>query len=125
MESIKKYTKELSEKMYKIEKNGNRYNKFNKRNTGIAKEVKNTSKIKIYGYRNDSKYNNIKLNHNLKIKYTADSLNKALLNLFISNNNEASSSINKIHSDFNSSAKLHYAMEKHYSLEELDDEMEI
>lgn len=35
--------------------NGNRYNKFNKRNTGIAKEVKNTSKIKIYGYRNDDK----------------------------------------------------------------------
>ena len=31
----------------------------------------------------------------------------------------------KTYSDFNSSAKLHYAMEKHYSLEELDDEMEI
>ena len=48
-----------------------------------------------------------------------------LLNLFISNNNEASSSINKTYSDFNSSAKLHYAMEEQYSLEELDDEMEI
>ena len=48
-----------------------------------------------------------------------------LLNLFISNNNEASSSINKIHSDLNSSAKFHYAMEEQYSLEELDDEIEI
>ena len=66
-----------------------------------------------------------KLRIQVKLKYTANSLNKTLLNLFISNNNEASSSINKIHSDFNSSAKLHYAMEKRYSLEELDDEMEI
>ena len=44
--------------------NGNRYNKFNKRNTGIAKEVKNTSKIKIYGYRNDNKCNNINYSNN-------------------------------------------------------------
>lgn len=106
--------------------NGNRYNKFNKRNTGIAKEVKNTSKIKICGYRNDSKCNNIKYSNNCpKIKYTSDSLNKAFLNLFISNNNDVSSQNDKTYSDFNSSAKLHYAMEKHYSLEELDDEMEI
>lgn len=105
--------------------NGNRYNKFNKRNTGIAKEVKNTSKIKIYGYRNDNKCNNINSNNYPKIKYTANSLNKALLNLFISNSNEITSKNDKTYSDFNSSAKLHYAMEKHYSLEELDDEMEI
>ena len=121
----KKIYKGIKCKNVQNRNNGNRYNKFNKRNTGIAKKVKNTSKIKIYGYRNDSKYNNIKLNHNLKIKYTADSLNKALLNLFISNGNEITSKNDKTYSDFNSSAKLHYAMEKHYSLEELDDEMEI
>ena len=60
-----------------------------------------------------------------KIKYTSDSLNTAFLNLFISNNNDVSSQNYKTYSDFNSSAKSHYAMEKHYSLEELDDEMEI
>ena len=52
-------------------------------------------------------------------------MNKAFLNLFISNNNDVNSQNDKTYSDFNSSAKLHYAMEKHYSLEELDDEMEI
>ena len=51
--------------------------------------------------------------------------NKALLNLFISNSNEITSKNDKTYSDFNSIAKLHYTMEKHYSLEELDDEMEI
>ena len=122
----KKIYKGIKCKNVQNRNNGNRYNKFNKRNTGIAKEIKNTSKIKIYGYRNDSKCNNIKYSNNCpKIKYTSDSLNTAFLNLFISNNNDVSSQNYKTYSDFNSSAKSHYAMEKHYSLEELDDEMEI
>ena len=122
----KKIYKGIKCKNVQNRNNGNRYNKFNKRNTEIAKDVKNTSKIKIYGYRNDNKCNNINYSNNYpKIKYTGNSLNKALLNLFISNSNEITSKNDKIHSDFNSSAKLHYVMEKHYSLEELDDEMEI
>ena len=32
---------------------------------------------------------------------------------------------NKNHSSFDSNAKLQYALDKHYSLEELDDELEI
>ncbi|HBJ12554.1 MAG TPA: hypothetical protein DDY53_04440 [Clostridiales bacterium] len=122
----KKIYKGIKYKNVQNRNNGNRYKKFNKRNTGTAKEVKNTSKIKIYGYRNDDKCNNISYSNNYpKIKYTGNSLNKALLNLFISNSNEITSKNDKTYSDFNSSAKLHYAMEEHYSLEELDDEMEI
>lgn len=69
---------------------------------------------------------NIKYSNNCpKIKYTGNSLNKALFNLFISNSNEITSKNDKTYSDFNSIAKLHYTMEKHYSLGELDDEMEI
>ena len=81
----------------------------------------------FYGIkRNESITNNINYSNNYpKIKHTDNSLNKALLNLFISNRNEITSKNDKTYSNFNSSAKLHYAMEKHYSLEELDDEMEI
>ncbi len=44
----KKIHKGIKYKNVQNRNKGNRYNKFNKRNTGIAKDVKNTSKIKIY-----------------------------------------------------------------------------
>ena len=99
----------------------------------ILKEgIKANNNIPI---KKEFKYNNKYINNKNKYSYTNyeqrdysnfdwNSLNKALLNLFISNSNEITSKNEKTYSGFNSSAKLHYAMEKHYSLEELDYEME-
>lgn len=106
--------------------NGIRYKKSNSGNSKFTSKVENTSKIKICGVRNDNKCNNINfINTSNKIIYTSNSLTNLIIELFKSNNNGMYREDNKNHSSFDSNAKLQYALNKHYSLEELDDELEI
>ena len=105
--------------------NGIRYEKYNSRNSKFASEIENTNKIKISGVRNDNKCNNINfINTSNKIRYTGNALTSLMIELFKSNN-EMYQEDSKTYSNFDSNAKLQYALDKHYSLEELNDELEI
>ena len=61
----------------------------------------------------------------IKIRYTGNSLTNLIIELFKSDNNEMYQKDNKNNSSFDSNAKLHYALDKHYNLKELDDEVKI
>lgn len=125
-EQYKQLYKGIKLKNVQNRNNGIRYKKSNSRNSKFTSKIENSSKIKICGVRNDNKCNNINfVNTSNKIRYTGNSLTSLIIELFKSNSNEMYQEDNKNHSSFDSNAKLQYALDKHYSLEELDDELEI
>ena len=64
------------------------------------------------------------INTSNKIRYTGNVLTSLMIELFKSNN-EMYQEGTKTHSNFGSNAKLQYVLDKHYSLEEINDELEI
>ena len=87
MENIKKYTKELSAKMYKIEIMETDITNLIKETQELPKKLRIQVKLKYMaiGMIISAIISIILI---IILKYTGNSLNKALLNLFISNSNE-------------------------------------
>lgn len=108
-------------KIVSNERNSKRCNRTNIQSKEITKSIKTTNKDKIYSNRDDNKFviNNNNITNN-KIDYN---LNNALLNLFLINNSKITQDKFENHSELNSSEKFQYLIDKHYSLDELEEEM--
>lgn len=103
------------------ERNSKRCKRNDKASKGFTKQIDITNKDKIYDNRNGDKLvnNNDNITNN-KIDYE---LNNALLSLFSNSNNKITQSETESLSELNSSEKLQYLKDKHYSLEELEEEI--
>ena len=108
-------------KIISNERSPKRYKRSNKTSKGFAKQINITNKNEIYDNGNGNKFvnNNDNITNN-KIEYE---LNNAILSLFLNSNNKITQSETESLSELNSSEKLQYLNDKHYSLEELEDEI--
>lgn len=94
---------------------------YNKASKGFAKQINITNKNEIYDNGNGNKFvnNNDNITNN-KIEYE---LNNVLLSLFLNSNNKITQNETESLSELNSSEKLQYLKDKHYSLEELEEKI--
>ncbi len=108
-------------KIISNERSSKRYKRNDKASKGFTKQIDITNKDKIYDNRNGNKLvnNNDNITNN-KIDYE---LNNALLSLFLNSNNKITQNETESLSELNSSEKLQYLKDKHYSLEEVEEEL--
>lgn len=108
-------------KIISNERSTKRYKRNDKAGKGFAKQIDITNKDKIYDNRDGNKLvnNNDNITNN-KIDYE---LNNAILSLFSNSNNKITQNESENLSELNSSEKLQYLKDKHYSLEELEEEI--
>ena len=104
-------------KIISNERSSKRYKRNDKASKGFTKQIDITNKDKIYDNRNGDKL----INNNDYI--TNNKLNNALLSLFLNSNNKVTQNETETLSELNSSEKLQYLKDKHYSLEELEEEI--
>ena len=108
-------------KIISNERSSKRYKRNDKASKGFTKQINITNKNEIYDNRDGNKLiNNTYDITNNKIDYE---LNNALLSLFLNSNNKVTQNETQNLSELNSSEKLQYLKDKHYSLEELEEEM--
>jgi len=108
-------------KIISNERSSKRYKRNDKASKGFTKQIDITNKDKIYDNRDGDKLvnNNDNITNN-KINYE---LKNVLLSLFLNSNNKITQNETESLSELNSSEKLQYLKDKHYSLEELEEEI--